>query len=67
MNTLEKIKHFSQGQSVTSIGKASGVSAMTIYRWNHQQPSLKKLIKVAQVLGIDYRLLLPDEEFIANK
>lgn len=67
MNTLEKIKHFSQGQSITEIGKHSGVSAMTIYRWNNQQPTLKKLIKVAKTLGVDYRLLLPDEDFITNK
>lgn len=56
--TIEQLAK-SQGMSLKDVGRESGVGENAIYRWNKVPPKITTLIKVAKVLGVDYKLLLP--------
>lgn len=48
-----------QDKSVKEIALQSGVGENSIYRWKNSEPKISTLKKVAKVLGVDYKLLLP--------
>lgn len=48
-----------QGKTLKEIGEELGVGANAIYRWNKNEPKISTLKKVADYLGIDYKVLLP--------
>lgn len=47
------------GKTLKEIGKESGVGENAIYRWRYQVPRFATLKKVADVLNVDYKVLLP--------
>lgn len=49
-----------QGMSIRELGRVSGVGENAIFRWDQMPPKIHTLQKVADVLQIDYRLLLPE-------
>lgn len=59
---IEKVRKLSNGQKLTEISAAAGIGSRNIYRWDKREPRLTNVAKVANVLGVDYRLLLPDQE-----
>lgn len=61
MNYIKRLHRFSNGKPLADIGAAAGVGT-GLYRWDKIEPRLTSLVKVADVLGIDYRLLLPDQD-----
>lgn len=48
-----------KGMTLKDVGKESGVGENSIYRWEKTEPKLSTLRKVAEVLGVDYKILLP--------
>lgn len=59
---IDKVRKLSNGQKLTEIGAKAGISPVSVYRWDKREPRLTNVAKVANVLGVDYRLLLPDQE-----
>lgn len=58
VKTIEQLGQL-QGKTLKEIGEESGVGANAIYRWNKNEPKISTLKKVADYLGIDYKVLLP--------
>lgn len=58
VKTIERLGQL-QGKTLKEIGEESGVGANAIYRWNRVEPKISTLKKVADYLGIDYKILLP--------
>ena len=48
-----------QNKTLREIGRESGVGENAIYRWNKNEPRLSTLKKVADYLGVDYKIFLP--------
>ncbi|MCW8089627.1 MULTISPECIES: helix-turn-helix domain-containing protein [Lactobacillus] len=48
-----------QNKTLREIGLESGVGENAIYRWNKNEPRLSTLKKVADYLGVDYKIFLP--------
>lgn len=59
--TLNRIKKLSalKGMTIKELGVKAGIGENSIYRWAHIEPSISSLKKVAKVLEVDYKLLLP--------
>lgn len=58
VSTIERLAKL-QGMSLKEVGKKSGVGENAIFRWNKVTPKIATLKKVAKLLNIDYKLLLP--------
>ncbi|MFR0570452.1 helix-turn-helix domain-containing protein [Ligilactobacillus salivarius] len=60
-DVLNKIKKLSaiKGITIKELGLKAGVGENSIYRWAYSEPSISSLKKVAKVLEVDYKLLLP--------
>lgn len=60
-SVVKRIKFLAQVNNMTlkELGIKSGVGETSIYRWDRQQPTIRSLQKVAEVLNVDYRKLLP--------
>ena len=48
-----------QGKNIKDVAREAGVGENAIYRWSTNEPKISTLRKVADVLGIDYKVLLP--------
>lgn len=48
-----------QGKTIKDVAHEAGVGENAIYRWNKNEPKISTLRKVADVLGVDYKVLLP--------
>lgn len=62
MNKLVKtIQQLSkaQGKTVKDVAREAGVGENAIHRWSTNEPKISTLRRVADVLGVDYKVLLP--------
>lgn len=59
--TIETIKILGKmrNEDLKEIGRNSGVGENAIYRWEKHEPKISTLKKVADYLGVDYKILLP--------
>lgn len=48
-----------RGKTVKDVAREAGVGENAIYRWNKNEPKISTFKKVADYLGIDYKVLLP--------
>lgn len=48
-----------QGKTIKDVAREACVGENAIYRWSTTEPKISTLRKVADVLGIDYKVLLP--------
>ena len=48
-----------QGKNIKDVAREAGVGENAIYRWSTYEPKIYTIRKVADVLGIDYKVLLP--------
>lgn len=60
-SVLSRIKKLSamKGLTIKDLGLKAGIGENSIYRWGYSDPSLTSLKKVAKILEVDYKLLLP--------
>ena len=58
---VPKIKKLAKlnGLTVKELAARAGVGETSIYRWDKNEPSIRSLKKVAAVLEVDYKVLLP--------
>lgn len=48
-----------QGKTVKDVAREAGVGENAIYRWSTTEPKIFTLRRVADMLGVDYKVLLP--------
>lgn len=62
---LEKIKELCQqrGITLTQLEQECGLSNKALYRWDEQTPSVDRVKRVADRLGVTVDYLLSDEEY----
>lgn len=60
---LHKIKELAKEKHITmaELEKVAGVSSKGIYRWDEQEPSVRKVYRVAKALGTTVEVLLEGE------
>lgn len=58
---VSKVKKLAkmEGLTIKELASQAGIGETSIYRWDEHEPSISTLKKVANVLGIDYKILLP--------
>lgn len=57
--TIQKLANVRQGKTIKDVAREAGVCENAIYRWSTNEPKISTLRKVTDVLGIDYKVLLP--------
>ena len=57
---LERIKRICKlrGISVSELEKNSGLSPNSIYKWDESAPSITKVVRVADILGVTVDYLI---------
>lgn len=58
VKTIQQLAE-SQGKTVKDVAREAGVGENAIYRWSTNEPKISTLRRVADVLGVDYKVLLP--------
>lgn len=58
---VSKVKKLAkmEGLTIKELASQAGIGETSIYRWDEHEPSISTLKKVANVLGVDYKILLP--------
>lgn len=58
---VSKVKKLAkmEGLTIKELASQAGIGETSIYRWDKHEPSISTLKKVANVLGVDYKILLP--------
>ena len=57
-----QIKKLVPGKSISELSQRAGIGKNAVYRWNVSTPNVLSLAKLGNYMGVDYRLLLPDQE-----
>ena len=58
VKTIQQLAE-AQGKTIKDVAREAGVGENAIYSWSTNEPKISTLRKVADVLGIDYKVLLP--------
>ena len=58
---VSKVKKLAkmEGLTIKELASQAGIGETSIYRWDEHEPSISTLKKLANVLGVDYKILLP--------
>lgn len=48
-----------QDKTIKDVAREAGVGENAIYRWSTTEPKISTLRRVADMLGVDYKVLLP--------